>query len=181
MSCNTEKQNDAEFVKDCYEYMADFARTIYENEMRREDSLIQQASHMQTAFSFVIAAVLMLVPIVMEYRGIFSFRFVVTVFTTIIITLLFSLFSATMAQNRVKREDFPSVSTIKSKVINEYTKFKSAEQRNKYILDTYEIMHNSYSKTNDKRRLWVKTSMLSFYVSLALCAFWFVVMVCKAI
>ena len=173
--------HDEDFVKDCYAYMADFAKIIYENEIRREDSLIQQASHMQTAFSFVIAAVLMLVPVVIDYRGIFSFRFVVMVFSSIVAVLLFSLFAATMAQNRIKREDFPSVSTIKTKVTIEYDKFKTNAQRSKYLLDTYEKMHTSYSKTNDKRRFWVKVSMISFYISLALCAFWFFVMVCQSI
>lgn len=174
-------ENDEQFANDCYEYMANFAKTIYENETRREDSLIQQASHMQTAFSFVIASVLMLAPIVLEYRGSFSLRFVITVFSTVIITLLFSLFSATMAQNRVKREDFPSVSIIKAKITNGFMLFQTKAQRNKYLLDTYEKMHNSYSKTNDKRRLWVRASMISFYISLALCAFWFVFMICKVI
>lgn len=172
---------DDDFVKDCYEYMADFAKIIYENEIRREDSLIQQASHMQTAFSFVIAAVFMLVPVVIDYRGIFSFRFVVTAFSSIVAVLLFSLFAATMAQNRVKREDFPSVNALKTKITIEYEKFKTDAQRSKYVLDTYEKIHTSYSETNDKRRFWVQVSMISFYLSLALCVFWFFVMVCQSV
>lgn len=178
---DTSTECDEDFVNDCYEYLADFSKAIYENEMRREDSLIQQASHMQTAFSFVVAAVFMLVPIVIEHRGIFSFRFIVMVFSSIVTALLFSLFAATMAQNRIKREDFPSVSTIKTKITIEYKKFKTEAQRSKYLLDTYEKMHTSYSETNDKRRFWVHVSMISFYLSLALCVIWFAIMVCQSI
>ena len=43
-------QNETNIADDCYEYMKHIAEVIYENEERREDSIIQQASHMQTAF-----------------------------------------------------------------------------------------------------------------------------------
>lgn len=176
---NTEKEQVAQLQNDCYGYMADFARLIYENEERREDSLIQQASHMQTAFSFVIAAVFMVAAIVVDNRGVLSLEYLLLAFSCITATLMFSLFSATMAQNRTKRDDFPKVNIINQKIIDEYENFVTPAQRSKYLVDTYEIMHISYAASNDKRRHWVMISMWSFYASLAQCIFWFIITLCK--
>lgn len=171
--------DDSDFQNECFKYMADFARIIYENEERREASLIQQASQMQTAFSFVIAAVFMLAAIIADYPGPFSLLFRISSFASITVALVASLFCATMAQNRYKRHDFPKVSTIKTKIIEEYTCFITEAQRSKYLLDTYEKMHNSYEKTNDKRLRWVKSSMVIFYIAILLCVFWFVIGIFK--
>lgn len=175
----TEKEQAEQLQNDCYGYMADFARLIYENEERREDSLIQQASNMQTAFSFVIASVFMVAAIAVDNRGVLSLEYLLLAFSCITATLIFSLFSATMAQNRTKRDDFPKVNTIKQKITDEYENFQTPAQRSKYLVDTYEKMHISYAATNDKRRRWVVISMWSFYVSLAQCIFWFIISLCK--
>lgn len=174
-----EKEKTTQLQNDCYGYMADFSRLIYENEERREASLIQQASNMQTAFSFVIAAVFMVATIVVDNRGVLSLEYLLLVFACITATLMFSLFSATMAQNRTKRDDFPKVNVIKQKIIDEYNNFETPAQRSKYLVDTYEKMHISYAAANDKRRYWVAISMWSFYASLAQCIFWFIITLCK--
>ena len=178
MLSNT-KEETGQLQNDCYAYMADFARLIYENEERREDSLIQQASTMQTAFSFVIASVFVVAAIVIDNRGTLSLEYLLLVFSCITATLIFSLFSATMAQNRTKRDDFPKVATIKQKITDEYKNFQTSAQRSKYLVDTYEIMHTSYAESNDKRRQWVVLSMWSFYISLAQCVIWFIISLCK--
>ena len=170
---------EEQFQTDCYEYMASFAKIIYENEERRESSLIQQASQMQTAFSFVIAALFMVAAILVEYHEPLSFEFLLLCFSTITAALLISLIAATIAQSRYKRDDFPQVTVMKTKIILEFENFKTSAQRSKYLLDTYEKMHESYEKTNEKRRHWVIVSMRSFYVALGLCALWFLVGICK--
>ena len=65
-----------------YSYIADFDKEIYANEERREDSLIQQATNMQTAFSFVSAAVFMVAQIAIDdnRRASLSLVFFFTVF-----------------------------------------------------------------------------------------------------
>ena len=99
-------KNDENFVQDCYEYMADWAIPILENEERREDSLLQQASNMHTVFSFMIAAVFLVAQIMIELNF-YNTKTIVVAFTLICIPLFLSLFAATIAQNRKKREDFP--------------------------------------------------------------------------
>ena len=166
---------------ECYRYMAGFAEKIYQNEERREDSLLQQASNMQAAFSFVIAAVFMVASIAVEYRGKVPLSFMLMAFASITVVLSFSLFAATMAQRRAKREDYPKVSSIKKLIIDEYYNFKTPAQRDKYFVDTYEKMHASYEKVNEKRRKWVVVSMGSFYVALSLCMLWFIAAICLLI
>ena len=95
-----------------YSYIADFDKEIYANEERREDSLIQQATNMQTAFSFVSAAVFMVAPIVIEYRGKLPLEFFLIVFALISGLLLACLFCATMAQRRSKRNSFPTAKDL---------------------------------------------------------------------
>ena len=82
---------------DLYEFIADFEERIYANEERREDSLIQQAAHMQTAFSFVSAAVFMVAEIVIEHRSNLSLEFLLVSFSVICALLIASLFCATKA------------------------------------------------------------------------------------
>lgn len=79
----------------------------------------------------------------------------------------------------MEREDFPTVTAIKGLMASEFENFRSPAQRSKHLVDTYEIMHKSYAENNDKRMKFVKASMILFYVSLGLCAFWFVVAICK--
>ena len=172
-------QNETNIADDCYEYMKHIAEVIYENEERREDSIIQQASHMQTAFSFVIAAVFMATPVMMEYRGHLTESFFFVAISSISFLLLVSLIFATMAQNRKKREVFPSIESIRDKIENDYKLFQTIAAREKYLVKMYEKIHPSLEKSNDRRVLWVRLSMGSFYVALALCIFWYIVAIIK--
>lgn len=85
-------QEQAQLQNDCFAYMVDFAKMIYENEERREGSLIQQAGQMQTAFSFVVATLFMVATIVIEYKGCLTLTFLLIAFSSITACLLVSLF-----------------------------------------------------------------------------------------
>ena len=47
-------------------YMVKLAELTYENEVRREDSIIRQAGNMQAAFSFCTAVIFVILPIVIN-------------------------------------------------------------------------------------------------------------------
>ena len=86
-------ENDKnETATQIYSFIADFDEKIYANEERREDSLIQQAAHMQTAFSFVSAALFMVAAIIIDNRGRISLEFLLVAFSSISAVLLSSLF-----------------------------------------------------------------------------------------
>lgn len=174
-------QNEANIVDDCYEYIKYIAEVIYKDEQRREDSIIQQAGRMQTAFSFVIAAVFMATPVMVEYRGSLTESFFFIAISSISFFLLVSLFFATMAQNRRKIEVFPTIEVICDKIENDYKLLLTIAARDKYLVKTYEKVHNSLEKSNNRRVLWVRLSMGAFYIALALCALWYIVAVIKII
>lgn len=176
-----EKESNEKIQTECYKYMCELARIIYDNEREREYSVIDQSGRMQSAFSFVIAALFMAVPVILEYRGCLSLEFLFVAFSSIVGTLLFSLFAATMAQNRKKRKDFPPVSTIEKRIIGSYKEFDSSAKRDKYLVGEYKDVQESLSKINDKRMLWIRISTYSFYIALGLCALCFFVAICKII
>lgn len=158
-----------------YEYIASFDREIYANEERREDSLIQQATNMQTAFSFVSAAVFMVAPIVIEYRGKLPLEFFLIVFALISGLLLACLFCATKAQKRMKRHILPAAQDFQNLVETQYCQFETEEQREKYIAETYGKLHQSLEKSNDKRVFWIQLSMWLFYGTLGICVISFII------
>lgn len=53
-------------IRKATEYEVHITRLKYENELRREDSLIHQAGNMQSAFSFSTAALFMAMPVMFE-------------------------------------------------------------------------------------------------------------------
>ena len=170
-----EDENESKLQDDCYEYIKDFAQIIYDNEVHREANIFQQASQMQTAFSFVIAAVLMVVPVAVEHRGELTYNYLLIGFSIIVFLLAMSLFMATMAQNRKKRVDYPKIETISKKIVDEYKSFATAAQRSKYYAETLQEIQNSYSDTNDKRITFLRISMWFFYAALIACLVFFIV------
>lgn len=159
-----------------YEYISSFDREIYENEERREDSLIQQATNMQTAFSFVSAAVFMVAQIAIDDNRRASLSLVFfTVFSIISAFMLICLFCATMAQRRTKRTSFPLAKDFQELVENNYNDFETKSQREKYIAETYAKLHQSLANSNAMRVKWIQRSMRAFYAALGSCVGGFII------
>ena len=76
-----------EEAKVIYRHIAALARSAYEEEKKREESIIEQAGRMQSAFSFVIAALFMLAQILLSYT-ILSSAFLIASISSVSITLL---------------------------------------------------------------------------------------------
>ena len=176
---NNNSYSEEKLQRECFSYLADLTKMIYEDEERRENSLIQQATNMQAAFSFVIVAVIMVIDVLIEYRGTLPLKFLLVVFFTIIGCLIISLFAATMAQNRVKRTDFPKIENLEKDIIEGYENFITEAQRQKYLFLLFKDIRESYSQVNDKRCKWVRFSMYSFYAALFVSALGFIATVCK--
>ena len=168
-------------VVEKFQYLNEYAKFRYENELRREDSIIRQASQMQTAFSFVTAAMFMVAPIVIEYSRKLSLTFFLIVFSSITIALLFSLLFATLAQNREISKNFEDVSNFIKYVEDNENYFGTEKHRLKHIIDTYGDVQKDKAIINDKRVKLIRISMWMFYVALGLCAFWFIIAICKTV
>lgn len=162
-------------------FMSELARFKYDSENERENSIIQQAATMQTAFSFVTAAVLMVAPIVIEYGGNLSLNFFLVSFSSIVLVLLGSLFSATKALDRRKNTTLKDAMEMNEYIVLHEEEFVTEIQRQKYLADTIAKVQKSVANNNDKRVTWLRISQYAFYIALLLCIFWFVVAMCKII
>lgn len=141
----------------------------YESELRREESLIQQTGKMQSAFAFMTAAIFMVLPVIIQYRGIFSLELIIFIASTITIILLFSLFAATMAQNRRRGHTFPNAVQVMKHIEFFKKELSKDDVRIKYIIDTYACGQESLSLSNKKKVFWVRVSMRAFYLALTIC------------
>ena len=167
------------FAADAYKYVVEYAKLAYEKDLRRQDSIIQQASHMQTAFSFMTAALFMVATLLVENCKLLSNWFYVFAFSSITFVLLFSLFAATMAQNRKKSKTFENVEDIIQKVEQEYENYKTEEQRQKFLAVTYGEVQKDLCHRNDIALIWIRISMYSFYFSLLLIVVFFTAVILK--
>lgn len=170
---------DEKIQNELTDHIKELAVLKYENELRREDSLINQASQMQTAFSFTTAALFMVAAIAVEYRKPWSYNFLLVVFSTITIALIISLFFATLAQRRLEREDFNHIEEIKSFVIENYEESLSKAQRNMQWIDMVGKVEKDLARTNDNKVVLIKWSMRWFYIALLLVLIWFIVAIIK--
>lgn len=177
----TDKNEKQDTLVAKFEYLNEYAKIKYDSEFRREEAIIKQASQMQTAFSFVTAALFMIAPIVIEYGKSLSLTFFLIVFATITTALLLSLLFATIAQNRKKSKSLTNIATFIEHMERNENYFETEEQRSKYIIKTYGEIQEEKAEINDKRISKLRISMLFFYIALALCAFWFIVAICKIV
>lgn len=173
MESNTEKEKNPS--NELFAYVKEFAMMKLESETRREDSLIQQSANMQTAFSFTTAALFMVAPIAVEYRGKMSLEFLLLAFSTITALMLVSLLFASMAQNRQLNITFPDIDVFTQQIEDAYVDYLTPAQRDKALAELIGKVQKSKDKINDKRVKRIKWSMRAFYAALALTVVWFFV------
>lgn len=172
------KEENKKDLGSMFKYLTRFSEIKYNSELKREDSLVQQASQMQTAFSFLIVAVFMVAALVIEHRKYLPLRFYFVSFSLITITLVFSLLFAMLAQHRRKQTVIPNVSTIRDYIYNHESEFETEEKQEKYLIDTYAAIQESKASNNDKRVKWIQRSMWFFYGAIGLCFLSFIVGIC---
>ena len=166
---------DEEKIKeDVTGHIKELAKLKYESEMRREDSLINQASQMQTAFSFTSAALFMVAAIAVEYKEPWSYNFLIVIFSTITFALVISLVLATVAQRRMEREDFQHIEELKDFIIDNYEESITPAQRNMQWIDMVGKIEKDLSRVNDNKVVMIRWSMIWFYIAIILSAIWFV-------
>ena len=68
----SKQQTEYQKIASQFHYIKELSLMKYDAEEKREQNLIQQSSQMQTAFSFMTAAVFMALPICIENRGVLS-------------------------------------------------------------------------------------------------------------
>ncbi len=159
-----------EQLTDIYTYIAQMSEKIYDRELQRYTALIEQAGRMQSAFSFVFAAIYLIAPIVIDNLTNVPKAFWGVSFTAVGIILMFSIFAATRVQDLRQANGFPNADTFQNYVLKEYDKLSDEAHRQKFTADTYAQIQKSIAKTNSEREHWIKVSMIAFYIALILCS-----------
>ena len=160
-------------------HIREIAQTIYEAELRREDSLIQQSTQMQTAFSFTSAALFMVAAVAVEYKEPLTYGFLLLVFSTITALLITSLILATMAQKREKRGDFVSIKETSMFIQSNYESIKTAAAKDLQYITLLEKVQSEIKRTNDNKVVLIQWSMRLFYSAIGLSVIWFFVALIK--
>lgn len=162
-------------VSELYAFIKEYAVLKLEDETKRYESLIRQASNMQTAFAFSTAALFMIAPIAIEYRGNMTLEYLLLVFSTITIFLMLSLFFAALAQNRGEMESFSDINNFEQFIEENYEAFLSKAQREKAMAEQIGKVQLSASDKNDEMFQRIKKSMRFFFIAMGLSVFWFIV------
>ncbi len=158
-----------DFITPQYRHIKELSQLKYEAEEKREQNLIQQSSQMQTAFSFMTAAIFMAIPICIEYRGLLSLKFFFVSVSFVVAFLITSLLLASIAQWRWKTKSFPDVKKIKESVIYdpEWEKFLIEYNQIDQWIDLVGTVQSEKSRLNDRRVKLIMASMVCFYCSIA--------------
>lgn len=160
-------------------HIRQIAQIIYDAELRREDSLIQQSTQMQTAFSFTSAALFMVAAIAVEYKYPLTYGFLLLTFSTITALLLASLILATVAQKREKRNDFVNIKETSDFIQRNYETIESDAAKDLQYIALIEKVQSEVKRTNDNKVVLIRWSMRLFYTSIGLSVFWFLVALIK--
>ena len=160
-------------------HIRQIAQMIYEAELRREDSLIQQSTQMQTAFSFTTAALFMVAAIAVEYKEPLTFEFLLVTFSSVTLLLLASLIFAAVAQRREKREDFIGIKETSEYIQKNYMTIGTDAAKDLQYIKMIEKIQSEVKRTNDNKVILIQWSMRFFYGSIGLSVFWFVVAIVK--
>ena len=161
-------KDDVDYITPQFRHIKELSQLKYDAEEKREQHLIQQSGQMQTAFSFVTAAVFMAIPICIEYRGPLSLCFFLVSVSVISGFLILSLLFASIAQWRWKTKSFPDVSEIKSGILNsqEWQKFCIEYHQIDQWINLVGEVQEEKAHLNDRRVKLIIASMLCFYASI---------------
>lgn len=161
-----------------------YARSKYEEELKREESLINQASNIQTVIAVASAALFMLLPILMSNRGNLSLLFIFINTSLITISLIFSLLFATLAQWRFNVFVLPKEHLVQehlATLINDNA-ILIDNVLNRIIssnIELYNEVQEDRERSNNKRVKRIKISMYSFFLSVFFSAVFFILSVSK--
>lgn len=166
---------DANVIINQYRYIKELSKMKYDAEIKREQNLIQQSSQMQTAFSFISAAVFMAIPICIENRGNLSLTFFLVASSCICFFLLLSLVFASIAQWRWKAGTLPDIQDLRSSIVDnaDWEKLSKEEHQLVQWVDLVSEVQSEKARLNSYRVCLIIASMVCFYLAITsiVCAY----------
>lgn len=168
-SPNTVKESECEENKDIlFEYALELAQEKYDFENQREQELIQQSGQMQSAFSFMTAALFMALPVALDHQGQLSNTFFFVAFSIILFFLFLSLVLASAATWRWKKNALGNIQQIKKSILDtdEWEKFLKKYNRCSSKINALEEVQMRKEELNNRRANLIHLSMIAFYFSI---------------
>lgn len=160
-----EQSDEYKLLKEIVEY----GKYSFEQEQRREESLINQAGQMLTAFAFSTAALYMLLPLLLDIKLELGYRFVYFWIGIITFFLLISLLLAMCGMWRWKYRAMVGIGVFFNHVSSNVESFTNKDylflvEWKKALCD----MNDDIEKLNRRRAILVTSSMWSFVVAVLL-------------
>lgn len=153
--------------KELFSYVKEIAMFRYRMEQERENSIINQSVAMQAAFSFIIGAVLMALPIVLEYSdSTVPKSLIFIVFSSVILLLILSLGATLFVQWRYKRVAFENIDILVEYILRNSDFLADPNKQIMQLVKTLGASQDSLSKINDKRASWLKVTIFLCGVAL---------------
>jgi uncharacterized membrane protein len=157
--------SDNYYKQECeiWEFTNRLSTLKYDEECRREASLIEQSSKMQEAFGFYTAALYVIAPFIIQYTSSkIPIWFYGSSLSIITICILASLFCATIVQRRRLHNAYPSVDAIERKIRANFDGLSSATARYIHANDYLRQIEADLTAMNDKRVKWVEWASYLF-------------------
>lgn len=95
---NSRNKKNASTKLELFEDLKEIALITYEFDCNREDSIKSQATNMQAAFSFIVAAIVMAMPVALEYITLIKPSYLFFMFFLIYLIMGICLYYATKSQ-----------------------------------------------------------------------------------
>lgn len=171
MSCKCKKKDqEPDLYSVALEEIKQLGMFSFSLEEKREANLISQATQMLTAFSIFSAAILMALPVLLQYTAICKEALLLWTGGAFV-PLIASLCLAIVAQWRYSYCGLKDIAAIKKHIYDNIHSFDKKSKYDDFWTLQIEPVHRSIMKNNDKRVFFVKASMSCFLFSIAILVF----------
>jgi hypothetical protein len=154
----------------------ELATNKYDEEIKRQDSLIQQSNSMQAAFGFYTAALFMIAPVLFDHVSAKVPTTLINVgLSTISLLVILSFLFATLVQHRFKKNAYQPIVVIENEIIGIADSLLSEAERIKYATTYLKPIQEQLSKNNDRRVSLIILSTITFSLSVVITIIGFII------
>lgn len=170
MAVETEKQVNRDAVDEVTlrkQNIVELGKFSYDLEEKREQSILSQANQMMTAFSIYSAALLMVLPILIDNTVIPHSQLLIAsilLFSPLIVSLVL----AVLAQWRFSYQTMKTAQEFQEKIEADAEHYQHQAQYDDQWINQINAIHISKKNNNDRRVKLIISSMICFLLSVGL-------------
>ncbi len=173
-SLDTDRVDDCGRPTNYYKFTESFAKERYERELSRERNIVEQAAHMQTAYSILLVALMSSIGPVTQYRGNVDLLIFLKGYIAIGILLAIGLLCITKAQQLYRHVELTDIDYIKQIIAdkeNEFESIYSLESQCIAKAGMYINTAKSINDNNNKRVIYYNCSRILFSITVFISIF----------